>query len=286
MSHHSIANLPHVTVCAADSLHPELAARALDICMAQCRFADAILFSHKSVATRARIVPISPLKSKADYSAFMLKELIRHIATPWVLVVQWDGFVVDASAWRDAFFEYDYIGASWPFHGEGFEVGNGGFSLRSMRLLQALADPRFQFPPDVNEDDVICRLYRRELETAFSIRFPSREIADQFAYEYTYPHSPTFGFHSARNLWRHVDDATMMNVVGMLDLRTFMSSEVMQLLIHYCELRKFDCARTMCRRYLQHWSPQQLLEKLYTTGVQEARVRECAEICARMMDIR
>src|SRR5690242_16021729 len=110
MSRSSIVDLHNVTVCAADSLHPELAARALGICMDQCRFGDALLFSDKSVSTRARLVPISPLKSKADYSTFILRDLIRHIRTPWVLIVQWDGYVVDASAWREAFFDYDYIG--------------------------------------------------------------------------------------------------------------------------------------------------------------------------------
>lgn len=196
--------------------------------------------------------------------------------------MQWDGYVVDASAWREAFFEYDYIGAPWLFHGTGFDVGNGGFSLRSMRLMQALANPQFALQPGINEDDLICWLYRRGLETTFSIRFPPAEIASRFAYEYTDPQSPTFGFHSARNLWRHVDNDTMMNIAGSLDFRTFTSSEVMQLLMHYCQLRKFDCVRTMCERYFRHWSPQQLVENLYATGVRRvssgiARKSACAQ---------
>ncbi|WP_321817168.1 MULTISPECIES: DUF5672 family protein [unclassified Paraburkholderia] len=44
----------------------------------------------------------------------MLKALVQHIATPWVLVAQWDGYVLDASRWSERFFEYDYIGAHWP----------------------------------------------------------------------------------------------------------------------------------------------------------------------------
>ncbi|MFM0324797.1 DUF5672 family protein [Caballeronia glebae] len=277
-------DLHDVTVCAADSLHPQLAARALEISMRQCRFADAILFSDKQVSTQARHIPISPLKSKGDYSAFILKELIQHVRTPWVLIVQWDGYVVDPLAWREEFLLYDYVGAPWPFHEGGFQVGNGGFSLRSMRLIQALADPRFELLPDVNEDDLICRLYRTELETAFSIRFAPVEIASRFACEYTDPQAPIFGFHGARNLWRHIDDDTMMDIALALDIRTFNSSEMRQLLMHYCHLGKFSCVRTMCERYLQHWSPQQLEEQLYATGVREHIARYSAEICARTME--
>ena len=35
----------------------------------------------------------------------------------------------------------DYIGAQWFWHNDGMRVGNGGFSLRSRKLLTALQDP-------------------------------------------------------------------------------------------------------------------------------------------------
>jgi hypothetical protein len=281
---HSVADFRNVTICAADSIHASLAARALEISMAQCHFADAILFTHEPIDTHARTVLIPKMQSKADYSTFMIRDLPRYVNTPWVLIVQWDGYVIDASAWQDSFFEYDYIGARWPFHaGDGMDVGNGGFSLRSLRLIQALSDPKFPILPGVNEDDLICRVYRKALEADHGIRFATAPVADAFAYEYLAPDTPTFGFHSACNLWRHIDDVTMMNMIHSLEWRTFASSEMLQLMIHYSELRKFDCVRTMCRRYLGHWSPEQLLQNLFATGVIVERVRHCAEICARVM---
>ncbi|WP_126284447.1 hypothetical protein [Burkholderia stagnalis] len=51
-------DLSNVTLCAADSIHPALAARALDISAARCHFADTILFTHEAVPTRARTVLI------------------------------------------------------------------------------------------------------------------------------------------------------------------------------------------------------------------------------------
>jgi hypothetical protein len=272
IQHNPAIDLQHVTLCAADSIHPVLAARALDISSAHCQFGEALLFSHEAADTCARQVVIERLHSKADYSRFMLKGLAQHIHTPWALVVQWDGYVVDPSAWRDAFFDYDYIGAPWPYFSD-MNVGNGGFSLRSKRLIDALADPRFEVQPGANEDDLICRTYRRALESDFGIRFAPPELARLFAYEYEHPIAPTFGFHSARNMWRHIDDDTMMNLVSTLDDRTFMSSEMIQLLVHYCELAKFDCVRKMGRRYLQHWNGEQFLDRLRSTTIAEPRVQ-------------
>ncbi len=280
-----IVDLNTVTVCAADSIHPALAARALDISGARCTFADAILFTHEAVPTRgARTVLIPRLQSKQDYSAFMIKHLVNHVATPWVLVIQWDGYVLDAAAWSDTFFGYDYIGAWWPFHTDGMNVGNGGFSLRSKKLLQALAHTRFEFLPGVNEDDLICRIYRPLLETEYGIRFAPADVAVQFAYEHIRPDNPTFGFHAAFNMWRHVDDDTMMEMVGALDVRTFTSSEVMQLLMAYCDQRKFACMKVMYERYRHLWSTQQIVQNMMATGVAGEAVLQYVDLCERLVN--
>jgi hypothetical protein len=275
-------DLRNVTLCAADSIHPGLAARALEISTAQCNFADAILFTHEVVPTSVRSVLIPRLQSKADYSTFMVKHLVNHVTTPWILVVQWDGYVLDAAAWSDTFFDYDYIGASWPFHPDGMNVGNGGFSLRSAKLLQALAEARFKLLDGVNEDDLICRVYRPLLEAEYGIRFAPAEVAARFAYEHGRPESPTFGFHAAFNLWRHVDDDTLMDIIRMLDVRTFTCSEVMQLLMAYCDLRKFSCVKVMYERYRSIWSTLQFVQNMMTTGVPRETVLKCVGICERV----
>src|SRR3990167_6509035 len=50
------------------------------------------------------------ISSVDQYNDFMLR-LIDYVYFPYVLVVQSDGFVVNANMWDDRFLEYDYIGA-------------------------------------------------------------------------------------------------------------------------------------------------------------------------------
>lgn len=281
MNNNPLLDLSDVTLCAVDTINPMLAARALDISMSQCRFGDALLLAHEVAPTRARFVQIDRLQSLEAYSAFMLKQLGHYITTPWVLVVQWDGYVVDASRWTDAFFEYDYTGARWPDLHDGLDVGNGGFSLRSSRLLRALADDRFPVPPDACEDTLICRTWRPALEKEYGIRFAPADIADRFSYEAPYPASPTFGFHGAFNLWRYADDNTVLDIIRELDLRTVASGGNLIALKIYCELGKLACVKALYGRYREHWSEQAIAEGFIRIGMQEAQARQYVEFCER-----
>jgi hypothetical protein len=89
--------------------------------------------------------------------------------------------------------DYDYIGAPW-LYSDGKNVGNGGFSIRSKKLQDILAADDFIFASDP-EDQAIGRLYRDYLIKKYSIKFPSEDLADKFAYELRTPIYDTFGFH-------------------------------------------------------------------------------------------
>ncbi|HMD53059.1 MAG TPA: hypothetical protein VKJ65_00710, partial [Phycisphaerae bacterium] len=71
--------LKDVTLCAADSVYRELTARSLEISGKNCKFADSIFFSHAPLKGSFRSLQIQELKSLEDYTAFVLKELHRHI---------------------------------------------------------------------------------------------------------------------------------------------------------------------------------------------------------------
>jgi hypothetical protein len=203
--------LPDVTLCAADCLHPNLAARALEKCMAAVEFGDAVLLSDKPVAGSFRWKEIPPLRSSQAYSRFCLKDMLAHVETRFVLVAQWDGYVVDPSAWTPAFTEFDYVGA--PVGSEGL-VGNGGFSLRSRKLLSAL-----QLAPEIDgypEDVAICRLLRPQLEQRFGIRFAPTALAGRFSYDDTIPRHPTFGFHGMLNLRRQEPESELLPIAASL----------------------------------------------------------------------
>ena len=130
-------------------------------------------------------------------------------------MVQWDGFVIDGKRWVDEFWHHDYIGAKWPHaggEGEGdFRVGNGGFSLRSKRLLDALTDPDITLNTDENEDEAICVRHREFLEKKYGIVFADERVADRFSAEVGRPVGPTFGFHGVFNFWQVLTDAELID---------------------------------------------------------------------------
>ena len=221
--------LKDVTLCAADSLYPALAARALELCVARADFADAILFSDAAVTGNFRRVPIAPLKSLEDYSRFCLRDMPGLTTTPFVLVVQWDGYVVDTDAWSNTFRTCDYIGAP-IYSGDGnVVVGNGGFSLRSRRLLDALP----ALPPALGlpEDWVICRSSRPVLEQKYGVRYAPLALASRFAYEVKHPGKDTFVFHGPPNFWRHESDAEVLRIYASLPPRALIGFSFFGLMI-------------------------------------------------------
>ncbi|QBR01047.1 DUF5672 family protein [Paraburkholderia pallida] len=279
MSNNPFPDLSDVTICAVDTINPAFAARALDISMSQCRFGDALLLTHEAVSTRARIVKIDRLQSIVAYSTFMIKQLGRYISTPWVLVVQWDGYVVDGSQWTEAFYQYDYIGARWLNAKEGIEVGNGGFSLRSSKLLKALADERFATGTERLEDVLICNTWRSVLENDYGIRFAPAELADRFSYEYAVPARPSFGFHGLINMWRHIEDKTMLEIIRDVDIQTLSSPRGVALLKIYCDLRKFACVKAIYQRYRQYWGAQEVLNAFVQIGMHNDLASHYMRIC-------
>jgi hypothetical protein len=197
--------LPGVTLCCIDCSYHELAAAALRHSLACCAFAEALFFSDRDCGVDGvRFVPVDPIRSSADYSNFVVHRLHAHVASGHVLIVQYDGFVLSPAAWQPAFLEYDYIGATISVNRRRI-VGNGGFSLRSGKLLRALRDD-----PDVrgydarrqplSEDLAICDTYRPLLESRYGVRFAPEEVADAFAAELKRPSARTFGFHNLIHL--------------------------------------------------------------------------------------
>jgi hypothetical protein len=157
---------------------------------------------------------IDRLASRACYSRFMLRELSSHIDTSHALCVQWDGFVLNGEAWDPAFLEFDYIGAVWPHFRDKHNVGNGGFSLRSRRLLAACG--RLPFDGSVAEDLLISRVCRDRLEEE-GIRFATEDVARKFAYERTASKGDEFGFHGAFNLVRFLSRERLQELVNELE---------------------------------------------------------------------
>lgn len=137
---------------------------------------------HDSIDSGIEHVKINPLNYD-EFSVFCLTQMHEYVDTTYMINCHGDGFVVNPHKWTDEFLKYDYIGAPWPKYNlaftcqrwpiakkpyedsnETYRIGNGGFSLRTKKLLQATSilytDEYFKLP----EDLVICVLWRKKLE--------------------------------------------------------------------------------------------------------------------------
>jgi hypothetical protein len=156
-----------------DTNHPDRGNWAIQQCLKQCDFGAVKLFTTDEAQPNA--VKIPAMRGIQEYCRFCIRDLCEYIETDYLLVVQYDGFILNGQAWSDEFLKYDYIGAPWS----GGLVGNGGFSLRSRRLMEACALLPGQAHP---EDQFISRTHRRALE-AGGFKFAPRDVADRFAIE-------------------------------------------------------------------------------------------------------
>ncbi|MEP6998325.1 MAG: DUF5672 family protein, partial [Betaproteobacteria bacterium] len=259
-------DLPCVTLCCIDAANHALAVRALR------RSADGIRFARSLFLTDRRldepgieVRTIGPLASRDAYSRFVLTSLLDHIDTPHVLLVQWDGYVLNPAAWRGDFLDCDYIGAKWFWAPEGQRVGNGGFSLRSRRLLEALRDPRIELTE--GEDATICRTFRTLLERDHAIRFATEAQADRFAFEAAYPIGLPFGFHGLYNFCRVVPEDELAALVVHFTAAIARSPQLAQLGRNCLALGQWRAAATIFQRILD----EDPAHSIAATGLATAR---------------
>lgn len=177
--------IDNVTLVTIETMYHGLAKRAMEETLARVPFKHAMVFSDQDFLPGAKHVKIEH-GDMFSYCNLLLKGMLEHVETEYVIFQQWDAMVHDGSKWQDKFLTNDYIGASWPWRPEGQNVGNGGFSLRSRKLLEELQAPHIQMDPagehGVQEDNYIGIVHRPYLESR-GIVFADTQTADQFAME-------------------------------------------------------------------------------------------------------
>jgi hypothetical protein len=217
--------LSNITLLSVSSVEQEGTDLALRISSHDINFgAIKFLSSEEWISTdpRIEVIPI-PRINFDGYSKFILEELVHYVETEFCLIVQADGFVLNASRWNPRFLDYDYIGAPWPRNlmlqmppelrgvmGDvdlaldlrRNQIGNGGFSLRSKKLLQETSKIAFDELSFLSKsEDLIIGYYLYDQMLAAGIKFPEPELAAQFSIESltaAYGQNPktSFGFHS------------------------------------------------------------------------------------------
>ena len=205
-------SLHGVTLLGVDCVDIERLILAAKICLKDFEFEDVKLLT--SIRSEyPSIVPIEHISSVEQYSKFIIEKLDEYVASSHVLVIQYDGFILNPEAWSDVFLHYDYIGApwlvrqshinsmGWPAELLGsYLVGGGGFSLRSKKFLSLCADlARQNFFSTYHPEDTILCVDNREYFESAGIRFSPVPIAQQFSYEAEdmekYTWDGQFGFH-------------------------------------------------------------------------------------------
>ena len=206
--------LTDVTILSTTSTEQDMAQLSMRISMQNIEFGAAKLlctqFPEKKYPD-IEYITIPPLKNVNDYNKIIFQDLHKHFSTSHCLIVQADSFVVNSDLWTNEFLEYDYIGGPWPnkivvdskitLDLEKNPVGNGGFSLRSRKLVETTTKIDFDsldFPMKA-EDVVICHyLYNKMIDSG--IRFAPPNIAAKFSMEnienlYGQNVNSVFGFH-------------------------------------------------------------------------------------------
>lgn len=227
--------LPDVTLFAIDCVNPHRVIEVFRHSTNHLRFSEVVLLTdikrHTNVPKGFRhgkdFIPIRTVhhvqrdvKVKCpdpkhyplpiDYEMASMKEPANHVKTSHMLYVEYDSAVLNPWVWDNDWLQYDYIGAPWPAHFEqGWEpcdghtnnVGNGGFSLRSVKYSEATRKmiEVFKARPGIISSDMFpCRDGRPWLED-HGIKFSPDHVAARFSCE-NCVYSGQFGFHGKYTL--------------------------------------------------------------------------------------
>jgi hypothetical protein len=199
-----------ITLVAIEFQWHDLTRYAIERSLEHIDAKEVVIISDQEILPGARHIIRDPVANIAEYANIMLKGTNEYVNTNHALYVQWDGIANDRTQWQDDFLKYDYIGAPWPWEREGKNIGNGGFSLRSKRLLEACQQEQISLTEQipVAEDQIIGNVARAYLETEHNIVFADLATAKQFSFELG-EHEPCFGFHGLWNVFNLMTDADM-----------------------------------------------------------------------------
>jgi len=212
-------NLSNITLVAPTGSHIEDTIKAMLYSMQGINFGTVKFVSHiwpKNLPSNIQFCECYPMDTYIKYNRFVFEDLVDYIDTDFCILVQYDGFITNPHLWREEFLQYDYIGAIWPYsedsyispQGEHVRVGNGGFTLRSKKLLEAPKKYNIGFTHErgfYNEDGNVC-VYNREAFLKAGIKYAPIEVAKYFSHEKNVPEIQgitPFGFHGWNEYGSH-----------------------------------------------------------------------------------
>jgi hypothetical protein len=241
-----VINLKNVSLVTVDGVGTDLdAIRALKYSSKHINFGSIKYITAGSIVPNfCETIKIEKL-TPPEYQKFCLARLVNYIDTEFIILIQSDGFIANPNKWKDDFLKYDYIGGPWPIEllrgsltyiplvrqienetqlitkNQNGLVGNGGFTLRSKKILDATKKLYSDSYYGIPEDNVVSILMRKSLEN-LGIKFPyDIDFASTFSCESKqingkeYSSNDSFGFHGRIP---HQDKIMLLNDIKIEDL--------------------------------------------------------------------
>ena len=208
--------IPEITLITFTSVRIPEHIEAMNQCVKDIEFGAVKFLSYKKpndLPDYATFQKIHPMQNIMHFNTFCFKELYKYIDTSHALLFQDHAYIHNPEMWDNDWLMWDWIGSPWAIvenaywanNGERVRVGNGGFSLRSRKILELPSKMDWDLRQEqgfYNEDGNFCCYYRKEM-IENGIKYAPLEVALKFSYENPVPehggeYPKTFGFH--RNL--------------------------------------------------------------------------------------
>ena len=200
--------LPRVTLIGRDGPNIDRLVEVINYCASLFQFGAVKVWSDRrpNVKLNGEFIPCKS-STLLDYNKWEVSGI--EINTDFCLIVQCDGFIINPQAWKDEWLNYDYIGAPWPRSWIGSQenqVGNGGFSLRSKKFIEASKNVSRHYRLGVNSDVFLCRHMFQEFIRQ-GIKFAPVHVATDFSWEGLWEGAQdrAFGFHHGGHLPKFKD---------------------------------------------------------------------------------
>ena len=199
--------LNNVDILSINTHAPEQSVRALRYSSREIKFKSQKILSNTRPTNllendEIEFIQIPMFTTREEYSDFVMNNLGEYIDADFVLMIHDDGFVINPHLWSDEFLKYDLIGSPWPgpIEQKDERVGNGGFCIRSKRLINFSKNIK----AEPGHDDWTLGVTHNKYLKDRGFTFAPIEVAMKFALESEILECPfdlenTFGFHGRRH---------------------------------------------------------------------------------------
>jgi hypothetical protein len=209
-------DLSNVTLLSINTHAPEMSVRALQYSSKEIKFKNKKILSDKipdNLTNDIEFIQTPEFLGREHYSDFVMNNLGDYVDGDFAMMIHDDGFIINPHLWSDEFLRYDYIGAPWPGPIEQTEqrVGNGGFCIRSKRLIDFCKTIK----SEPGHDDWTIGVTHNEYLKKQGFTFAPVEVAMKFSLESEISECPfdltqTLGFHGKR----HHTTTAMINLLN------------------------------------------------------------------------